>query len=125
MSRRSGTPPEHPSRPAVDRLADHRSIDALAEELLPALIAKLGASGLGEIEVREGDWRIRLRRPEGAGPAGGRRVEGRSGRAAGRVGATAEADDGAPRAHPGRSGPRRATRHGRCHAGLVGRPRRT
>ena len=31
--------------------------------LLPALIAKLGATGLGELEVREGEWRVRLRRP--------------------------------------------------------------
>jgi biotin carboxyl carrier protein len=32
-------------------------------ELLPALIARLGATGLGELEVREGSWRVRLRRP--------------------------------------------------------------
>jgi biotin carboxyl carrier protein len=90
MSRRSATPSGDGGRPAADRLGDHRAIDALAEELIPALIAKLGASGLGEIEVREGDWRIRLRRPEGGGPAGGRRVEGRSGRSAVRAGATAD-----------------------------------
>ena len=36
---------------------------ASATELLPALIAKLGATGLGELEVREGSWRVRLRRP--------------------------------------------------------------
>jgi biotin carboxyl carrier protein len=30
---------------------------------VPALAAKLGATGLGEIEVREGDWRLRVRRP--------------------------------------------------------------
>ncbi len=47
----------------------------LANELIPALIAKLGASGLGEIEVREGDWKVRLRRPtDGVAPAGGRRT---------------------------------------------------
>jgi biotin carboxyl carrier protein len=44
-------------------LADHAAIDRLSEELLPALIAKLGATGLGEIEVREGAWRVRMRRP--------------------------------------------------------------
>ena len=61
-----------------DRRADHAAIDALANELIPALIAKLGASGLGEIEVREGDWKVRLRRPaDGATPVGGRR-SGRS-----------------------------------------------
>ena len=51
------------------RLADHASIDRLTEELLPALVAKLGASGLGEIEIREGAWKVRLRRPPG--PADG------------------------------------------------------
>jgi biotin carboxyl carrier protein len=49
------------------RLADHAAIDRLTEELLPALMAKLGASGLGEIEIREGAWKVRLRRPAGSG----------------------------------------------------------
>lgn len=54
--------------PATDQraLRDHKAIARLADDLLPALIAKLGASGLGEIEVREGDWKARLRRPVGA-----------------------------------------------------------
>ena len=53
--------------------ADHAAIERLASELLPALIAKLGATGLGELEVRQDGWRVRLRRPadgvarEGAG----------------------------------------------------------
>lgn len=44
---------------------DHAAISKLADELLPALIAKLAATGLGEIEVREGEWKARLRRPSG------------------------------------------------------------
>jgi biotin carboxyl carrier protein len=48
-----------------DRAADHAAIDRLTDELLPALIAKLGATGLGELEVRQGGWRVRLRRPAG------------------------------------------------------------
>jgi biotin carboxyl carrier protein len=52
-----------PERSAVERSADHAAIERLSAELLPALIAKLGATGLGEIEVREGAWRVRLRRP--------------------------------------------------------------
>jgi biotin carboxyl carrier protein len=48
---------------ADSRAADHAAIDRLADELLPALAAKLGATGLGEIEVREGEWRLRVRRP--------------------------------------------------------------
>jgi len=45
---------------------DHEAILRLADELLPALIAKLAASGLGEIEVREGTWKARLRKPTDA-----------------------------------------------------------
>jgi biotin carboxyl carrier protein len=42
---------------------DHDAIARLADDLLPALIAKLAASGLGEIEVRQGGWKVRLRMP--------------------------------------------------------------
>lgn len=69
-------------RTAEDRAADHAAIDRLADELLPSLVARLGASGLGELEVREGDWRVRLRRPAGAErrlPPGGRAAPGRAG----------------------------------------------
>jgi acetyl-CoA carboxylase biotin carboxyl carrier protein len=40
-----------------------RVIARLADELLPVLIARLEASSLGELEVREDGWRVRLRRP--------------------------------------------------------------
>lgn len=42
--------------------AGRRAIARVAEQVLPALISRLSASDLGELEVREGDWRIRLRR---------------------------------------------------------------
>ena len=58
---------------ASARKADHDSIARLSDELLPALIAKLGTTHLGELEVREGDWHIRLRRPYGTAPGEGRR----------------------------------------------------
>ncbi len=58
-----------PERSDAERSADHAAIERLSGELLPALIAKLGATGLGELEVREGAWRVRLRRP-GDGQAG-------------------------------------------------------
>jgi len=62
--------PRGPERSAAERAADHAAIDRLSDELLPALIAKLGATGLGELEVREGAWRVRLRRPgDSASPA--------------------------------------------------------
>ena len=48
---------------ALRRQRDHDAIARLADDLLPALIAKLAASGLGEIEVREGGWKARLRMP--------------------------------------------------------------
>ena len=58
---------------AAARKADHDGIARLTDELLPALIAKLGTTHLGELEVREGDWHIRLRRPYGTAPGEGRR----------------------------------------------------
>jgi biotin carboxyl carrier protein len=62
-------------RTEAGRLADHATIDRLADDLVPALVAKLAASGLGEIEVREGDWHVRLRMPPGAAtPAPARRA---------------------------------------------------
>ncbi len=45
---------------------DHAAIARLTDDLLPELIAKLGASGLGEIEVRQGEWKARLCKPAGA-----------------------------------------------------------
>jgi len=65
---------------AADRAADHAAIDRLTDELLPALIAKLGATGLGELEVRQGGWRVRLRRPTGnAAPTGNPKRERKGG----------------------------------------------
>jgi biotin carboxyl carrier protein len=87
-------------RDAAERLADHAAIDTLTDELIPALIAKLGASGLGEIEVREGAWKVRLRRPaDGIGPGhpGGRRSGERSGRGAATGGPSIGAGAGAAR----------------------------
>jgi acetyl-CoA carboxylase biotin carboxyl carrier protein len=39
------------------------TIARLAQDMLPKLIARLTKSDLGELEVREDGWRIRLRRP--------------------------------------------------------------
>ena len=82
---------------AADRLADHAAIAHLTEDLLPALIAKLSTTQLGELEVREGDWQVRLRRPFGVGPGEGRRVT-----------------DRASRTQPGHEG------HGHSRAGVEG-----
>lgn len=67
-------------RTGPQRAEDHAAIDRLAGDLLPALVAKLGATGLGEIEIREGPWKVRLRRP-GNGPNLGRRATDRPSRA--------------------------------------------
>ncbi|HYO45017.1 MAG TPA: biotin/lipoyl-containing protein [Candidatus Limnocylindrales bacterium] len=62
--------PQRPSdRTTAQREADHAGLARLSETLVPALVSKLNQSGLGELEVREGDWRIRLRRPTGSVPA--------------------------------------------------------
>lgn len=44
---------------AVDLAVD---LDALTDEILPALVARLRASRLAELEVRDSGWRVRLRR---------------------------------------------------------------
>jgi len=69
-----------PPRSADERIADHAAIDRLAEELLPALIAKLGATGLGEIEVGEDAWTVRIRRPADATSGHARRTTDRASR---------------------------------------------
>ena len=68
-------------RSAGERQADHAAIDRLAGDLLPALVAKLADSGLGEIEIREGSWRVRVRRPAGDGTGQARRTGDRASRA--------------------------------------------
>ncbi len=73
-----------PDRSPQDRLDDHAAIDRLADELVPALVAKLGANGLGELEIREGTWRVRLRMPSDAPVAAGRRTA--AGRGSARAG---------------------------------------
>ena len=50
-------------RSPEERAADHATISESIDELLPALIAKLGATGLAELEIREDALRVRLRRP--------------------------------------------------------------
>jgi biotin carboxyl carrier protein len=77
-----------PPRTSDERLADHAAIERLADDLLPALVAKLGASGLGEIEVGEDGWTVRVRRPADGTSAHTRR-----------------SSDRASRSQPGHSGP--------------------
>ena len=55
-----------PDRSAAERSAERSAISGSIGELLPALIAKLGATGLAELEVRQDGLRVRLRRPADA-----------------------------------------------------------
>lgn len=64
--------------------ADRETIARLADDVVPVLISRLAASELGEIEVREQGWRIRLRRTSGADT---------------QPGASGHAAQGAPAAH--------------------------
>lgn len=66
---------------ADGRIADHAEIGRLTDVLLPALIAKLATTRLGELEVREGDWRVRLRRPAAPDTNYGRRATDKPSRA--------------------------------------------
>jgi biotin carboxyl carrier protein len=77
-----GTPQARETKERRDRDADLAAIDALIDRLVPALTAKLGATHLGELEVREEAWRLRLRRPATAGNWNGeqRRSSDRGGR---------------------------------------------
>jgi biotin carboxyl carrier protein len=84
-------------RTEAGRLADHAAIDRLTDDVVPALVAKLAASGLGEIEVREGDWHVRLRMPPGeAPPPPARRAGAPVRHPTGASGAAAPATPGAP-----------------------------
>ena len=48
--------------PATRRDEAMSGLEGLTDDVLPALVARLRASRLGELEVRTTDWRIRLRR---------------------------------------------------------------
>lgn len=95
------TDPRRTERAAAERASDHAAIDHLTDELLPALIVKLAATGLGELEVREGTWKIRLRRPTSAIASRERRPSERGGRT---VGQASHPGGGLTPVGPGRDG---------------------
>jgi len=69
-------------RPAPDIDDPSVGLDELTEEILPALIARLRAGRLGELEIRSHGWRVRLRRDGAAtatsGAASGTSADGDS-----------------------------------------------
>ena len=50
---------------------ERQTIARLADEVVPALIERLGKSQLGELEVRQDGWRVRLRRAMNGAAADG------------------------------------------------------
>jgi acetyl-CoA carboxylase biotin carboxyl carrier protein len=46
----------------ADNTDERATIARLADEVVPALIERLAGSDLGELEVRQDGWRVRLRR---------------------------------------------------------------
>jgi biotin carboxyl carrier protein len=50
---------------AASESSNLTDLSRVADELLPPLVARLGVSDLGEIEVRRGTWRVRIRRAPG------------------------------------------------------------
>ena len=103
--------PEPVVRSDAERAADHATIAGSIDELLPALIAKLSATGLAELEIREDMLRVRLRRPaDGVAP------DRRAGDRAGRIERPRSIGASTPQVHvPGLTpvGPGRETREGR------------
>ncbi|CAN5780055.1 hypothetical protein BH24CHL8_BH24CHL8_04440 [soil metagenome] len=99
----------------LDRHAAQRELTRVADDVLPALIARFDAGRLGELEVRHGDWRVRLRRANGAA---GQAAEGAAGRGA--------AGAGRSRDHRESRDPRepREARESREASGEVGRSSR-
>ena len=67
-------PQDRDPGPDAARTANHAGIERLMDTLLPSLIAKLATLHVGELEVREGDWHVRLRHPAGVDGDLGRRA---------------------------------------------------
>ena len=87
--------PHRPNdRSAAARQGDHATLAALADSLVPALVTRLASSGLGEVEIAEGDWKVRVRRST----ASARRAD--RGRSAGHAPAAQATPHPAHTAHP-------------------------
>jgi acetyl-CoA carboxylase biotin carboxyl carrier protein len=75
-------------------------IEGLADDLLPALIARLESSALGELEVRTAGWRVRVCKPAGAADRAAGLAASVAGTSATAGGPTAAGHDhGVPLAH--------------------------
>ncbi len=70
-------PQDRDTGPDTARSANHAGIERLIDTLLPSLIAKLATLNIGELDVSEGDWHVRLRQPAGIDADLGRRASDR------------------------------------------------
>ena len=115
-----------PTADPPDAAPPPETISRLAEDLLPALIARLDAGGLGELEVRTDAWRIRLRKPYDRRhtlplPEGRRRRGGAFGaEQAGHVDARGAGPDNSQHGELGRADTDRGTLVDRSHATRIG-----
>lgn len=108
--------------PVEQARGDAVAMRRLSEAVLPALIARFEASGLGELEVRRGEWRIRLRKSADvevvANPSPPGRAAGGSAGGTGRAGSASAAPAAGSRAAllaavgPGRGAPASGTGSG-------------
>ena len=108
-------PHETGDRTPAQRKADHASLARLSETLVPALVAKLTGTGLGEVEVREGDWKIRVRRPVTGSAAPAPRRPDRP-----RLGAASHGEPRAAKPAPASSAPERDARRSVVTSPTVG-----
>jgi biotin carboxyl carrier protein len=103
-------------RASAERAADHAAIATSIDELLPTLIAKLGATGLAELEIRQDGLRVRIRRPADGTITHDRRATDRGGRVDRTRAASTPAQPAAPSAYSvglTAVGPGREARDGR------------
>ena len=82
---------------------ERATIARLADEVVPTLIERLSKSDLGELEVRQDGWRVRLRRGSDAAATSGQAAQPAPHRPAA---VTHAADQHSPRREPRRELPR-------------------
>jgi acetyl-CoA carboxylase biotin carboxyl carrier protein len=96
-----------------------RGIARVADEILPALMDRLSASGLGELEISEGDWRVRLRRDPATLARGPRRAAVTGGERGAERGTAGDARSSARPAGPNRTASSPAVGYFSPSSGLV------
>ena len=97
---RDGTNADGPGAAGTGARATNADLDGIVADVIPALAARLRASGLAELEVRTADWRIRVRRDIRSQPPGSRAAPAKPGlhaRSASTLSGATDDDAGAAR----------------------------